>query len=415
MTGSSYLLTANSNQTLIIDSGLFQESFRLENLNTQPFTADIRTVSGVLLTHAHLDHCGRLPLLLKQGFNGPIYMTAPTKEITEISLLDSAKVAHHEHKDLYDENLVRETVKLFQVVNYGQPFSLGEFQIVYRNAGHILGSASIEISADNQKIVFSGDLGNSPEDLIPPTEKISWANAAVMETTYGDRLHPKDEPIAILQSEVNTVEETSGTLLIPAFSIERSQEILHLISQLKGAGKIKAATPIIFDSPMAEKVTAVFEKYLNSPGLFTFPGLFIGKNHPEGSGPKVILAGSGMMTGGKILDYARQYLPFATTRLLFVGYQANETLGRKILDGAQNISIEKTPLTINAAVNEIQSLSSHADQKQLLNWLGAINGLKKVFLTHGEDPARKTMAENIKNLFPQIETFQPTLNQEYNL
>ncbi len=436
VTGSCYLLTAASGESILIDCGFFQGKEDLENLNYPPLACDCSRISGMVLTHAHLDHCGRVPTLLPQKFTRDIWMTAPTRDLTELSLLDSAKINKEDRADspLYDKEQVLSVVGSFITVDYEKSFSIGSFKIGLRNAGHILGSASIEIndqSAGNpgNKIVFSGDLGNSPEDLIAPTETIDSADYVVMESTYGDSTHPTEDPSDVIQSEINTIEKSGGVLLIPAFSIERSQELLHRIAHLKSAGRILQHTPVYFDSPMGEKATEIFENYhqyyngelkkdfqMGDP--FHFPGVNYVENKKdsqiidEAQGPKVIIAGSGMMTGGRILNHALHFLPMSSTRLLIVGYQAEETLGKIILTGQKQVVIEGKSIEIRASVNQTQAMSSHADQPRLLSWLKKIRGVKKVFLTHGEDGPRKVLAEKIRQDLQINDITLPNLNQE---
>lgn len=421
VTGSCYLLEAASGDSILIDCGLFQGSKELDKANFAPLACDCTKVLGLVLTHAHLDHCGRLPMLPNQGFFQPIWMTSATRDITEISLMDTAKINKQDHPEdpLYEADDVNAVLELFKTVEYNTEFSVGPFTITMRDAGHILGSASLEIvdtsaKTEMKKVIFSGDLGNTPQELIQPTFLISDADVVVMESTYGDRVHPVEDGNALLQNEINTVEKNNGTLLIPCFAIERSQELLHDIAHLKKDGKIKAETQVFFDSPMAEKVTEVFEQYPElyneefkaeavhgSP--FHFPGLqVVGGQESrtelsELDGTKVIIAGSGMMTGGRILSHAQQYLPLESTRLLFVGYQAEGTLGRAILEGEKSITLKGEYFQVNATVTQMHSMSSHADQPKLINWLKHIKGVKKVCITHGENEARAALAEKIKS------------------
>ncbi len=436
VTGSCYLLTADSGEAILIDCGLFQGSKELDRANFTPLACDCSQMIGMVLTHAHLDHCGRVPMLPKQGFHAPIWMTSATRDITEISLFDTAKINGQDHPDnpLYEADDVNAVLELFKTVEYDQPFKIGPFTVTMRDAGHILGSASLEIideSAKNEmkKVIFSGDLGNTPEELIQPTFMIDAADAVVMESTYGDRVHPVEDANEILSSEIQAVEKSGGTLLIPCFAIERSQELLHDIAHLKNDGKVKADTQVFFDSPMAEKVTEVFEQY---PELFNaefaaeaqhgtpfhFPGLQVVSSQgqrtelSELEGTKVIIAGSGMMTGGRILTHAKQYLPLDSTRLLFVGYQAEGTTGRAILEGQKSITLKNEYFVVNATINQTQSMSSHADQPKLLNWLKHINGVKKVFIVHGENGAREALAEKIKTELHIGDIVEPTPDQE---
>lgn len=434
VTGSCYLLTADSGEQILIDLGLFLGPADIDALNYQPLELDSSRVSGVILTHAHLDHCGRLPLLEKTGFRKNIFMTAPTSELTQLSLLDSAKINKEDHPEdvLFDEDEVYSTVAKFESVTYGRPFHVGGFQVTYRDAGHIIGSASIEIGVDGKNIVFSGDLGNTPEGLTQPTELIASADLVVMESTYGDRSHPPGQAIDVIRSEINAVEKTGGTLLIPAFSLDRTQEVLHIISHLKSQKLVEPETSIFLDSPMARKATAIYDKYrsflnreinadFRNANPFSFPGLKtiydIKDSYAiaESPGSKVIIAGSGMMTGGRIVNHALRLLPLPTTRLLIVGYQGEGTLGRLLQSGADRVTIGKTPLRVRASVTDTQVLSSHADQPRLLKWLGSIQGVNRVILTHGEDGPRSILADKIKADLNISDVAMPVLHQELSL
>lgn len=414
VTGSSYLLTGEQNTTLLIDLGMFQEAETAEVFNIQPLNFDVSTLDGVLLTHGHLDHCGRLPLLAIENYKGKIYATEPTIEIATLNMLDSAEISQKDRNSavLYTEDDVNEILSKIQIVKYDQPFSVGEFSIILRNAGHILGSASIEVRDHQGKvIVFSGDLGNTPQDLIPPTQQISKANVVVMESTYGDTSHPNENIYDVFTKEVAEIEKNNGVLLIPAFSIERAQEIVHILGHLTQQNKIKHTTTIFLDSPMAIKVTEIFKNYpeLYNQELaqdlqpFEFDNLVYTNSFEESKDilkaddPKIIIAGSGMLSGGRILHHLKHYISLSTTRLLIVGYQAEDTLGREILNGAKEITIDDKVIRIQSTVTETKSLSSHADAPKLLNWLKHIQGVTQVFLTHGEDPGRSSLAELIKS------------------
>lgn len=435
VTGSSYVLTSGKGQSILIDLGMFQGTPEIDKLNYDPIDYDLSQLSGAVLTHAHLDHCGRLPILLSHGYKGNIWMTPPTRDLTELSLYDSAKVAKEDlHPILYDLKLAEDTVTRFETVDYRTPKQIGDFTVTFRDAGHILGSASLEIvdnapDSEIKKIVFSGDLGNTPEDLEMSTELIDESDAIVMESTYGDRLHPKGDPIEQIKSEINTIEASGGTLLVPAFSLDRTQELLHIIMHLKKNGQINDATPIYLDSPMGEKATQIYvsyPKYLNPEiqgdlkigEIFDFPGLSVIENaqgssslHQQ-SGPKVIIAGSGMMTGGRIKNHASYYLAMDSTRLLIVGYQAVGTLGRFLLDGERDVNIDGIRINVKAHVSETQAMSSHADQGQLMNWLKHIKGVKKVFITHGEDTPRTVLSQKISEELGIKDVILPIMNQE---
>lgn len=416
VTGSCFLLSDEKNKTLI-DMGMFQGHYELESLNWKPLPFEPRQINNVLLTHAHLDHVGRMPLLFKHGFRGKIFSTQPSKDIAEIVLLDAARImaGDDDRPLLYTEVDVMRTIDNIDVVSYGEELNLPGLSVIFRDAGHILGSASLEIKnlEEGKTYAFSGDLGNSPEDLVKPFEYIDKADVVVMESTYGDREHPKEDTDKLFLNEINEVEYTSGALLIPSFSVERTQALLHRISHFKKEGEMKAQTPVFLDSPMGEKVTEIYKKFPNLYGTelsqdrqegdpFDFPELRIvtdrkmSQRVPERPGPKVIIAGSGMMTGGRILEHAMRLLPNPSTRLLIVGFQAEHTVGRALEEGAKTVHIYGQEIKVGATVSTIHSMSAHADRPKLLDWLAHINGAQKVFLVHGEDHARMAFKEEIQ-------------------
>lgn len=434
VTGSSYLLTGSDDTQLLVDFGMFQGPKEVEDLNYQPLTFKPSQVAGVVLTHAHLDHCGRLPLLAFSGFHGKIYMTAPTKALVDVVLNDAARITQEdqEHEPLYGIEAVDKVMEMIEVVSYDQNVRIGSFSAVFKDAGHILGSASVVITdqTDKRTIVFSGDLGNTPEDIVRPTEPPENADIVVMESTYGSSSHPKEDVPGIIQREINLVEQGSGVLMIPAFSLERTQEILHQIHHLKKEKKVRDDTPIFMDSPMAIQATQIFKDFKefyndelqqHTDDPFNFPGLVIteeprdSKSIIKAMEPKVIIAGSGMLSGGRILHHANNYISRKSARILFVGYQAEETLGRQILEGAKTIRLYNRSLRVNAHISEIKSLSSHADQPKLLNWFRSIKGVKKVFLVHGEAEQRDALAEKISQDLGIRDIVLPENNQELEL
>ncbi|MEK7526008.1 MAG: MBL fold metallo-hydrolase [Patescibacteria group bacterium] len=436
VTGSSYLLTNDKNESILIDCGMFQGNEETSKLNWVRPEFEPSKVAGVLLTHAHLDHCGRLPILTKMGLTAHIYMTHATRELIEITLEDTVKISSEQNKGepLYTENDVAKLLALSKIVTYHEKFNIGSFEIEYFDAGHILGSASIVVkdNVSGKTIAFSGDLGNSPEPLVKPTEYIEAADIVLMESTYGGRVHSKENPLEILQKEINTVESFNSTLLIPSFSIERAQTLLHMIDHLKKEKKIKDTTPVYLDSPMAIKTTYTYEGY---PGLFSeelfnhaklddpfdFPGLtMVSKAKAsqkiwETNGAKIIIAGSGMMNGGRIVNHAVNYLPLPTTRLLIVGYQAEGTMGRELLNGAKQITVRRQPVPVNAKIREITSISSHADEPGLLKWISKVKGVSTIFLIHGEDDARAALKTKIENTLNLSNINLPHLNEEITI
>lgn len=438
VTGSSYVLTSGSGSSILIDLGMFQGTPDIEKLNFNTFEYNCSKLDGAVLTHAHLDHCGRLPILLPKGFRGKIWMTSPTRDLTELSLLDSAKIAVQDRKKaLYDKDLAYKTIDRFKTMEYRAPERIGDFVVTMRDAGHILGSATLEIedlrpNSEIHKIVFSGDLGNYPEDIVKTTEFIDDADAVIMESTYGDRLHAEEDASVMLQAEINAVEESGGTLLIPAFALERTQEILHMIMHLKKDGKVKARTPVFLDSPMADQATQIYMDYpemfnihitedLENGGIFAFEGLDIVVKRNQSRGlyykdeAKVIIAGSGMMSGGRIVGHAAQYLPHPKNRLFIVGYQGEETLGRQLMEGQKEVLIDGQMVSVHATVTTTHAMSSHADQQQLIDWLKHIKNVKRLMLTHGEDPSRQALSERITQELGIKDIHLPRLNQEISL
>ena len=420
----------------MVDYGMFQGKPEEMGLNSVKPDIDFGQVSAVVLTHAHLDHCGRLPMLVKFGFTGPVFMTEATKALAELVLFDAAKISKEDNLKgiLYTDEDVMEMLKQVVLVEYDKPFEVGEFRLTMLDAGHILGSASVlvEETKTGKKIVFSGDLGNTPEPLIAPTHMINEADIAVIESTYGDEIHKRRDETEELTKIINQAEKEKSTVLIPSFSIERSQELLYIFDQLKKQGKIDKALPIFLDSPMAIKATEIFRDFpsLYSKPLqeqaktddpFDFPNLILcdtiekSKQIKNLEGAKVIVAGSGMMSGGRVIHHAINFLGDPKTQLVFVGYQAEGTMGREILDGKKIFNIWGNTVEVKAQIKDIKTMSSHADQEQLLYWLKKINGLKKVVLIHGEELPRLVLTEKIRQEIPGVEVILPVLHQEVTL
>ncbi len=438
VTGSSYLLDSR----ILVDFGIFQGGRDSAELNSADLSQMVVGLKAVIVTHAHLDHCGRLPLLSRWGYQGPIYTTLPSTELVDLVLRDSAKIAKEDRNGmvLYTEGDVEKVTSLIKGIDYHQSADLGDGDsFCFWDAGHILGSASVEMNCGGKKIIFSGDLGNTPQPLVRPTEYPTEGQVVLMESTYGDRLHPKEDPSQVLLEEIGEIEKSGGALLIPSFSLERTQELLHHLDHLKKTKKIRDGTRVFLDSPMAIKATDIFREYrylynvelknhsaIDDP--FDFPGLTVVRNPKESKRifaikePKVILAGSGMMTGGRIMGHAIKLLPFENTRLLFVGYQAMGTLGRSILDGTKQdvgtplmVRIGDVRVEVRANVRETASMSAHADQGQLIDWLGHINGVNKIFLVHGDEEPRKTLRDKIDKNFTGVSIETPVLNDEFEI
>lgn len=435
VTGSCYFLSGE-NTGLMVDFGLFQGKLEDFGLNEKKPSIDFDLLSAVLLTHAHLDHCGRLPLLLKYGFNGPIFMTEATKALTELVLYDSAKIAKEEDAKvvLYTEEDVEKILKQAQLVEYDKPFMVGDLEVTYLDAGHILGSATILIkdTKSGELISFSGDLGNTPEPLLEPTHWVNKADVAIVESTYGDEIHESRDEVDELAVIVKQAEEEKGTVIIPSFSLQRSQEILYIFDQLKKMGKMAVETPVFLDSPMAIKATEIFRDFPNlynrklqnqakTDDPFDFPSLVLcdtiekSRQIKNLMGAKIIIAGSGMMTGGRVLHHVISFLGDPKTQLVFVGYQADGTMGRQIKDGADNVNVWGNIVSVKAQIKEIKTMSSHADQGQILTWIKKMEGLSHVILTHGEELPRLVLAEKVHQDFPGVRVSMPVLNDEIEI
>lgn len=423
VTGSNYLLESGG-QKILIDCGLHQGPSYCEEHNFESFPYNPKEIEAVFITHAHIDHIGRLPKLYKDGFHGKIYSTPPTKDFAINLLLDSQHILLKEAEEkrrspLYNIEDIDKVMKLWQGVAYHKKFHIKNFEVEFLDAGHILGSSIVEISAEGKKIVFSGDLGNVPAPLVKDTETVDAADYAVIESTYGNRTHEDmGQRKEILEDTIEESVKSGGVLMIPAFAMERTQDLLFELNSLIESGRIPKV-PIFIDSPLAIKITAVYKKYSADPAyfdeeaiatfqkgerIFDFPGLKMALTTEESKAindvppPKVIIAGAGMSQGGRILHHERLYLPDSKSTILFIGYQAQGSLGRRILDGAKSVKILGEVVPVRCRVKAIGGYSAHADQSRLLNWLKPMRlGLKKVFVVQGEEDQSVPFADKIRD------------------
>lgn len=429
VTGSNHYLEIEDTQ-MLVDCGLFQGSKWLHDKNFEDFNFNPQEIEMVVLTHAHLDHCGRLPKLYKEGFKGKIISTQPTKELAEIVLLDTAHIMQEEcekNKEegkpsepcLFDEKDVRNTMKLFETYPYDEAIMTKNARIILKDAGHILGSSFVEITTKEGTVAFSGDLGKSSVPIMKEPEKLSPVEYLITEATYGDKIHEqtKSREQFILEA-INYIISHKGTLMIPAFALERTQELLFTINSLLNDKKIPQI-PIFLDSPMGIETTEVFKKYTKlfdaeakeemriDSDIFGFDNLKMTESRQQSqqinkvSDPKIIIAGSGMMHGGRIMHHLVRYLSDPNSYLLVVGYQVEGTLGRQILDGAKRVKIFNDWINIQAQVVKADAFSAHADQKQIVDWIAPANqSLKKVFLVHTEIehtlPLKELLQKNTK-------------------
>ncbi|MFN4227455.1 MAG: MBL fold metallo-hydrolase RNA specificity domain-containing protein [Candidatus Ratteibacteria bacterium] len=450
VTGSKFLISSND-KNILIDCGLFQER-DLKNRNWDKFPFPPNKIDFILLTHAHLDHSGYLPKLVKDGFSGKILCTKPTFEITKIALIDSAKIQvedaekkkkrHEKEKrkgpypeiPLYTPKDAENVFELFQPVEYNEKIKIDkDIEIIFHNAGHILGSSIIELIIENKKIVFSGDIGRKENPILPTPEIIKEADFLIIESTYGDRIHEKRiDAEKRFEQIINETVEKGGNIVIPSFAIERTQEILYYLKKLLLEDKIPHLLTFL-DSPMAIEVTEVFEKYQayldgqaekfleNKISPFDFPLLHFTKsveeskmiNHIKGS--VIIIAGSGMCTGGRIKHHLVNNIEREESSIVFVGYQAKGTLGREILEKKQ-VRILGNFYNVKARVEKIDGFSAHADREDLLNFL---SGFKKfpenIFLVHGEEEVIDEFSNLISENFKTSKIFIPSYLDEYKI
>jgi metallo-beta-lactamase family protein len=421
VTGVNYLLETKQAK-ILIDCGLFQGGGAAREMNQQKFAYDPKEIKVVLITHAHIDHIGRLPQLVKKGFRGKIFATRPTKDFAQAMLFDAEEINQEIAKamgnqPLYDRADVEKTLEFFQGIDYGEKIDLGVgISFCFRDAGHILGSAIIEVWAENKKIVFSGDLGNPPVPLLRPTEYIKEADYVLVESAYGDRIHEtKHQRRDLLEDAIEDTVTQGGTLLIPSFALERTQEVLYELNCLVENHRIPQV-PIFIDSPLAIQLTKIYQRYPDyfnqeatyliesGDDLFKFPGLKMTQTVEESKQindvppPKIIIAGSGMSTGGRILHHEKIYLSDPKNTLLLICYQVPGTLGRKILDGAKTVKIFGEEIPVKLRLRKISGYSAHADQEDLCFWVRQMkDSLKKVFVVQGEEKSALALSQKIKD------------------
>ena len=414
VTGACYLLEteaappAGGRRTkILVDCGLFQCPGICEAINHEPFPFDVKEAEAVFVTHSHIDHIGRIPKLFKEGFSGKVFSTPATKELARIMLEDNLQLLKKGQNNggseiLFDENNLEKAAASWEELDYHEEKTVGGLKIRLLDAGHVLGSSMIEIKAEGKKIIFSGDLGNPPTPLLRPYEKITDADFMIVESTYGDRLHEdkKERQLKIERVIENTV-KNKGVLMIPAFSLERTQELLFEFNELVEKGRVPEV-PVFLDSPLAIRATEVYRKYeryynkeaqyIISSGdkVFKFPMLRFtltteeSKSINEVPPPKIVIAGSGMSTGGRILHHEKRYLSDPNSAILMVGYQAAGSLGRRIADGAKSVRIFGEEVPVRCRVETIRGYSAHPDQDMLLDFVrNSADTLEKVFCVQG--------------------------------
>jgi metallo-beta-lactamase family protein len=434
VTGANYLIESKGAKFLI-DCGLIQKENICELENFENFPYDPKEISFVLITHAHLDHIGRLPKLIYEGFKGEIISTLPTKDLAREILLDANKVInekcrgmHSEVEKIYNEENIEKIFEKWRTVDYHKILENNGLKIEFFDAGHILGSAFIKLEEEDKRIVFSGDLGNI-DPILKPCEDLPESDFLILESTYGDRLHENlENRKEILEDIIEETLKENRTLIIPAFALERSQEILYDIVDLIENKKVPEIK-IFLDSPLAIRIFRIYDKYTeyfneSAKKFFIHRDLedldyveIIHKeedfrrivNYPKA---KIIISSSGMLQGGRIVNILKYFIEEESTTILFVGYQAQGSLGRKILEGEKEVYLDGKKYSVKAKIEKILAYSGHKDQRAIIDWIFPQRfKIKKIFLVQGEEKAKTILKSRIED-YLGIKVEIPTKNQE---
>lgn len=423
VTGSKHLVSA-AGRRVLLDCGLFQgfKPLRLRNWEVPAF--DAASLDAVVLSHAHLDHSGYLPLLVKHGFNGRVVCTAATADLCGILLPDSARLQeqdaeranrrgyskHHPAQPLYTEDDARRALDRFEPMGFDGSREVAPGVVAsFTPAGHILGSAVVRLEAGRRSLVFSGDLGRQSDELMRPPHPVHDADYLILESTYGDRLHDVSEPHLELGAIIRRTIERGGAVIVPSFAVGRTQALLWSIHRLKAEGVIPATLPVFLNSPMATDATAIYHRYriehrldvAQCEGMCHAAQIVRTVDESRAlnlrDGPMVIIAGSGMATGGRVVHHLKKFLPDPANTVVFAGFQAGGTRGAVLLAGADRIRIHGEEVQVRAEVAALSNLSAHADWSEILHWLGGFRAPpQRTFLVHGEPGAIASLQSRIE-------------------
>ena len=416
VTGSKHLLSLQNGKHVYVDCGLFQGTHATEALNDAPLPIPPAQTDAIVITHGHIDHVGYLPKIAKDGYRGPVYCTPATAGLIDIVLGDAAHLQQHLHQrgfhhekgappPFYDEDDVAATLKLLKTVELETDFDVCGATLRYHNAAHILGSAFIDARIDGKRVIFSGDLGRYGRPLLYDPAPLDTADVVVCESTYGDRMHPPDA-LGDLEKTLLAGIARGGPIVIPAFAVERTQDILYSVGLLQAKHAEIARTPVHVDSPMAIKVDALFARFpdahkpfIDTPDRpFGCANVTVHVTTDESkalntlTGPAIIISSSGMASGGRILHHLHNHIPDPTATIVFVGFQGPGTLGNLMVHGAQTVRIFGDVLDVRATVVNQSGYSAHADQAELLRWLGTLKNKPRLYAVHGEPASAAAFA-----------------------